>query len=235
MVDKGGEGELERIADKIVTLAKARKGEHQPYLVSALGIDLGDDLQNLKRLTNKGLNEFIQSHLGDRVTLVRLGAHKNVAAIIVGQIEEADLAEMAAKIPEPAQRFHYRFWAAFSVPLQGEVRLLDSEKFTFKDIDRTDVPEDSLVIEGKRIAAVDASNRDALIKRNIEEWLEENGLPAERFTATKRTRKQPSGAASAALGGNLLDAVLTALDRRQLQSTTLPLDVVQILLRTPLS
>lgn len=45
----GADQELARIADMIVALTDARKGERQPYLVSALGIDLGEDLRTLKR------------------------------------------------------------------------------------------------------------------------------------------------------------------------------------------
>lgn len=109
MADGDQEAELERIAEKIVNLAKARKGERQPYLVSALGIDLGDDLRTLKSLSNKGLNEFIQSRLSDRVTLVSLGAHKNVTAIIDGLLEGEELAEAGTAVAEPQRRFHYRF------------------------------------------------------------------------------------------------------------------------------
>jgi hypothetical protein len=235
LADGDQEAELERIAEKIVTLAKSRKGERQPYLVSALGIDLGEDLRVLKALTNKGLNEFIQSRLADRVTLVRLGAHNNVTAIIDGVIDGADLAEVTAAAAEPKKRFNYRFWAAFSVPMEGELRVLDPEKFTFADVAQAEVPADALTIEPQSIAPPDADNRDALIKQNIQEWLEARGLPEERFTAHKRLAQLPLAAATAAVGDNLLEAVLSALDKRQLQSTTVSLDVVQTLLRTPRS
>lgn len=235
MVNGDQETELGRIAEKIVTLAKARKGEHQPYLVSALGIDLGDDLRTLKSLTNKGLNEFIQSRLSDRVTLVRLGAHKNVTAIIDGVLDGADLVEAAAVVAEPKKRFHYRFWAAFSVPLQGEVRVLNPDKFTFEDVAQSEVPADALTIEPSSIAPSDVDNRDVLIKQNIQAWLETHGLPEDRFTAAKRLPRTPLAGTKMAMGDNLLEAMLSALDKRQLQSTSLSLDVVQTMLRTPRS
>lgn len=235
MADGDQEAELERIAEKIVNLAKARKGERQPYLVSALGIDLGDDLRILKLATNKGLNEFIQSRLGDRVTLVRLGAHKNVTAIIDGLLEGADLADAAAAVAEPQRRFHYRFWAAFSVPMQGEVRVLDPDKFTFEDVAQADVPADALTIDPQSIAPPDADKRDVLIKQNIQAWLESHDLSEDRFTAAKRLSSLPLAVTKTELGDNLLEAMMSALDKRQLQSTTLSLDVVQTLLRTPRS
>lgn len=234
MVD-GDQEELERIAEKIVALAKARKGERKPYLVSALGIDLGDDLRTLKSLTNKGLNEFIQSRLSDRVTLVRLGAHNNVTAIIDGVLDGADLAEAAAVVAEPKKRFHYRFWAAFSVPMQGEVRVLDPEKFIFEDVANADVPADALTIEAPSIAPPDVDNRDVLIKQNIQAWLGAHGLREDRFTAAKRLPRSPLAMTKAAMDDNLLEAMLSALDKRQLQSTSFSLDVVQTLLRTPRS
>lgn len=226
------EAELDRIAEKIVTLAKARKGERQPYLVSALGIDLGDDLRTLKSLTNKGLNEFVQSRLNGRVTLVRLGTHNNVTAIIDGLIEGADLAEAETAVPERQRRFHYRFWAAFSVPMQGEVRVLDPDKFTFEDVAQIDVPADALTIDSQLIAPTDADNRDLLIKQNIQTWLEAHGLSEDRFMAAKRLPKLALAVAKSAVGDNLLDAILSALDKRQLQSTNLSLDVIQTLMRT---
>lgn len=235
MADGDQEAELERIAEKIVNLAKARKGERQPYLVSALGIDLGDDLRTLKLLTNKGLNEFIQSRLSDRVTLVRLGAHKNVTAIIDGLLEGEELAEAAAAVAEPKKRFHYRFWAAFSVPMQGEVRILDPDKFTFEDVAQADVPAGALTIDPQSIAPPDADNRDVLIKQNIQTWLDARGLSEDRFTAAKRLQTLPLVVSKTAIRDNLLEAMLLALDKRQLHSTSLTLDVVQTLLRTPRS
>jgi hypothetical protein len=233
LADGDQEAELERIAEKIVALAEARKGDRQPYLVSALGIDLGDDLRILKSLTKKGLNEFIQSRLGDRVTLVRLGAHNNVTAIIGGLVDGADLAKAAAAVAEPKPRFHYRFWAAFSVPMQGEVRVLDPDTLTFEDVAHDNVPEDALTVDPQSIAPPDADNRDALIKHNIQTWLEEHSLSEDRFIAAKRLPRAPLAIARTAMGENLLEAMLSALDKRQLQSTSISLDVVQTLLRTP--
>lgn len=230
----GADQELARIADTIVTLADARQGERKPYLVSALGIDLGEDLRTLKRLTGKGLNEFIQSQLAGRVTLVRFGTHGNVTAILPGAVEpgEVPALETVAQ-PQPKKRFHYRFWAAFSVPLTAEVRVLDPDTFTFDDVAQAAVPDGALTISPDAIAPVDAPDRDAAIKANISVWLKRHDLPEDRFLAQRRLPRTTTP--SARVGTSLLDAMIATLDRKQLQSTTLSLDVVATLLRTPLS
>lgn len=228
------EQELARIADKIVALAEANKGERQPYLVSALGIDLGEDLRKLKLLTNKGLNEFIQSRLADRVTLVRLGAHRNVTAIIVGTADSNDTDTLQLAGGEQKKRFQYRFWAAFSVPPKADIRVFNLEDFTFDDVALADVPEGALTIDHALIAPTDADNRDEAIKANIAKWLEAHGLPEDRFIAPKRLPRSPI-VASGREGASLLEAMLAALDRRQLQSISLSLDVIQTLLRAPRS
>lgn len=228
----GADQELARIADMIVALTDARQGERQPYLVSALGIDLGEDLRTLKRLTGKGLNEFIQSQLAGRVTLVRFGTHRNVTAILPGAVEPGKVPALET-VTQPKKRFHYRFWAAFSVPLTAEVRVLDPDTLTFDDVAQAAVPDGALTISPEAIAPVDAPDRDAAIKANISVWLERHDLPEDRFLAQRRLPRTTTPLARG--GTSLLDAMIATLDRKQLQSTSLSLDVVATLLRTPLS
>lgn len=121
------------------------------------------------------------------------------------------------------------------MPIQGEVRVLDPNKFTFEDVAHADVPADALTIDPQSIAPPHADNRDVLIKQNIQTWLEAQGLSEDRFMAANRLPRLPLVATKAAIGDNLLEAMLLALDKRQLQSTSLSLDVVQTLLRTPRS
>lgn len=223
--------ELQRIAAKILELTDAHKADRRPYLMSALGIDLGDDLKTLKQLTNKGLNDFIQSRLAHRLTLVRLGAHRNVAGVIDQSVDpEAFDAQPEAERADN-RRFHHRFWAAFSVPSKGnKVRVLNPDNFAFEDKDASDVPDGALTVASEFIVSADANDRDEKIKENIAAWLADKGLSEERFTASKRP---PKGRAILAPSGSLLEAVISALDRRQLQSTSLSLDIVATLLKTP--
>lgn len=223
--------ELDRIGEKIVELAKAHKDEPKPYLVSALGIDLGDDLKALKSLTEQGLNDFIQTRLAGRVTLIPLGRHRNVMAIVFGSVDPS--ATDALQLAEPQKkRFQFRFWAAFSVPPRKDVRILDMEDFTFRDVDNGDLPEGAVIIEHALIAPTEAIDRDELIKANIAKWLATHELTEERFLAPEKLRQAATTPGSQA-GGSLLEAIIGALDRRQLQTTSISLDVIATLLRTP--
>lgn len=224
------EQEVDRIGEKIVELAKAHKDEPKPYLVSALGIDLGDDLKTLKRLTDQGLNDFIQTQLAGRVTLIPLGPHRNVMAIVFGSVDSSATDTLQLTGP-PKKRFHFRFWAAFSVPPEKDVRVLDMEDFTFRDVDHAGVPESAVTIEHALIAPADAADRDELIKSNIEQWLAAHKLSEERFLAPGKVRGTSTLGGQAS--GSLLEAIIDALDRKQLQTTNFSLDVVATLLRTP--
>lgn len=231
MVEINQEKELARIAEKIVGLAEARKDERRPYLVSALGIDLGEDLRRLKLLTNQGLNEFIKSRLTGRVTLVWLGDHQNVAAIIFGSVDPTTV-ELPKISDEEKKRFQFRFWAAFSVPPEKDVRVLNMDNFTFEDFARDDVPEDAVTIDHALIAPSEEKDRDALIKSNIYKWLASKELPEERFLAPQKLLR-PAIKSMVSTKGSLLELLITALDRKQLQSTSLSLDVIATLLHTP--
>ena len=224
---------VSRIADKIVRLAEAHKGERRPYLVSALGIDLGEELRTLKLLTNQTLNEFIQSRLADRVTLVRLGTHRNVTAILSGSVDPSSI-DSLQPAGEQQKRFHVRFWAAFSVPPEKDVRVLNLKDFTFEDVTQAEIPEGAVTIDHGLIAPIEAEDRDALIKANIAQWLETNDLSEEHFLARKRLPR-PTCTPTIQSGGSLLEGMILALDLKQLQSTSLSLDVVAALLRTPRS
>ena len=77
--------------------------------------------------------------------------------------------------------------------------------------------------------SADEDRRDEMIKANIASWLAQNGLPVDKFQVSKRAHSQTSHQQT----GSLLDAIIATLDHRQLQSTTLTLDVIATLLRTP--
>ncbi len=220
--------ELERIAKQIESLFEAEKEQHPKYLVSALGIALGDDLKKLKQLTNRGLNDFIQSHLSHRFRLEHMGVHGNITAVVDNAVNSAKPLQLTPS-REQSPRFHPRFWAAFSVPAKGEVRILNKDTYSFEDVPSEEAPKDALTITKDLIVPADEDRRDEKIKANIASWLDQNGLPADKFVASKRAHSQTFHQQS----GSLLDAIIATLDHRQLQSTTFTLDVVATLLRTP--
>lgn len=220
--------ELERIAKRIESLVDAEKEQHPKYLVSALGIALGDDLRTLKRLTSRGLNDFIQSRLSHRFRLEHMGIHGNITAVVDGSFNSTPPQELTPG-REQSPRFHPRFWAAFSVPAKGDVRILNKDNYSFEDVPSEEAPKDALTITKDLIVSADEDRRDEKIKANIASWLDQNGLTADKFRASKRAHSQTFHQQT----GSLLDAIIATLDHRQLQSTALTLDVVATLLRTP--
>lgn len=229
MASEESEIELERIAKRIESLFDDGKDLHSKYLLSALGIALGEDLQTLKRLTNRGLNDFIASRLSHRFALERTGIHGNVTAVVDKSIDSATLQEPTSG-REQDRRFHSRFWAAFSVPAKDDhVRILNQDHLTFKDVPIDEAPEGELTIASDLIVSANEDRRDEKIKANIASWLAQNRLHVDKFLASKKASAQTSNQQT----GSLLEAIIMALDRRQLQSNTLTLDAIATLLRTP--
>ena len=220
--------ELERLAKRVESLVDAGREQHPKYLVSALGIALGDDLRVLKQLTSRGLNDFIRSHLSPRFKLEQMGIHGNITAVVDGSVNSATPQKLTPS-REQSPRFHPRFWAAFSVPAKGDVRILNKDTYSFEDVPSEEALKGELTIGRDLIVPADEDRRDEKIKANIAGWLTQNGLDADKFQASKRAHSQTFHQQT----GSLLDAIIATLDHRQLQSTTLTLDVVATLLRTP--
>ncbi|UCI08683.1 hypothetical protein [Mesorhizobium sp. B1-1-8] len=216
--------ELERIDSKIRSLAQAFLAGGRPYLLSQLGKDLGDDLKLIK--FERSLGEYLTKRLSDEYAVILMGQHKNIQALVPNDGKAVGIETVPNA--ERGPRYNYRFWAAFSVPLEDGRRWFNLEDFTFKDVAQK--PDDTYVeIPADLIAPAEAQERDTLIKANISKWLELQGLSRDRFIAVNKPSdgKEPSAAA----GRTLLEAVIQALDRKQLSSTNLSLDVVADLLR----
>lgn len=228
--DRGCHHRLSQIETKAKSLARSVTSKKPLYLLSQLGKDLGGDLRDLKLLQDQTLAEFVAERLSDEFKLVQTGAHGNVQALI--RLVELDgqlvpIPEVSSAGEQKHPRYHYRFWAAFSVPLETGDRYLNLDDFSFS---AEPVPADGnyLQIAREFVASPEASDRDSLIRENISRWLQINGLAAERFLAR--------ASASSALKprdrkSSLLELVIEALDPEQLASTTLSLDVVAGLLR----
>ena len=229
MASEETDNELDRIAKRVESIVDDGRELHPKYLVSALGIALGDDLNKLKRLTNRGLKDFIESRLAHRFRLERTGVHRNIFAVVDSSVDSAT-PQMPTSSREQNARFHPRFWAAFSVPAEGDlVRILDQDDLTFRDVPSEEAPKGELTIAKDLIVSADDDRHDEKIKENIAIWLGQNGLHVDKFLASKRASLQTFNQQS----GSLLEAVIAALDRRQLQANTLTLDAIATLLRTP--
>ena len=122
---QNAEQELERISNRIIQLCDDALAQGRPYLVSRLGLDLGRDVQNLKLLTDKKLVEFIRSHeaLKKRYTVAPVEGRQNVLVVVRSKDETPAIKARTIEVePRSEPRYHYRFWAAFAVPSNGQSR-----------------------------------------------------------------------------------------------------------------
>jgi hypothetical protein len=230
MSDEATDAELQRIETKIIELAEAYLISGRPYLLSKLGIDLGEDLRKLKSLTSESLAQFISNRLANRFSVALTGQHNNIQALV--RAVEANIApetiESLVRTHREGPRYNYRFWAAFSVPLQRKYRFLNMNDLTFHDGDSRPDGGDYIEVEAEFIAPEVADERDKLISSNIQSWLAKRELPANRFYA--KSRGEIEGSQGSA-GRSLLELMVEALDRRQLSNVNLPLDVVAELMK----
>lgn len=230
MTDNVKISDLDRIEILISTLSDAVIDTGQPYLLSKLGKDLGEDLRRLKEITGKPLAQFLVDRFSDKYALVMTGAHNNVQAIV--RAVDGELANKDVPVVEKAQstrpRFNYRFWAAFSVPLISGRRYLNREDFLFRDLENK--PAGNFIeIEREYIAPEEIDDRNEIIKDNIEKWIRAHGFRIDDFTM--RSPRKESKATVQTGGRTALDLVIEALDAKQLANTSLSMDVVASLLR----
>ena len=222
---------LADVAQKAKTLADAALASGRPYLLSKLGKDLGDDLKIIKS-HDLTLGEFIKENMPD-YEVVLGGSFKNVQSLVRSGMGNASTdSAIAAEIQEQTRpqkstmRFNYKFWAAFSVPLQNEKRFINLDTFTFLDDDKEPESGRFEEIDPSYVAEDGIINRDVAIIQNIQRWLNDRGYPAEQFAAKPSTTSNRASSDSR----TVLHAVIDALDKRQLSSVSLPLDVVAALL-----
>lgn len=222
--------ELEKITQKIDTLARAELSSGQPYLLSKLGMDIGPDLKIIKQ-SGMSLTEFIDQRLSDRYKLIFTGIHRNIQSLILAEAQaEADAPTLSDTAKPRPERFNYRFWAAFSVPLASQTRFLNTENFTFVDEDSKPVGPYE-VIDAAYIAEQNIQKRDEKILENIYRWIDDKGFEVAQFLAKNRIKSGHSTAASHQK--TLLHAFLEVLDNKHISTLTLPLDVVAAMLKKP--
>jgi hypothetical protein len=224
---------LGTIATKIENLSEAALSTKSFYRLSDLGKDLGDDLPVLKILTRKPLSDFLRERLADKFSIVLSGQYKNVQALVRNANSPSGPAPVVlVDTQDPNEvrqnpRYNYRFWAAFSVPYRDGKRILNLKDFTFQDcpVDETP-PEGHLEIPQELIAPSAVKDRDKLITENISKWIETNRLEKSDFYAVRAQKD-----VLASTGLSVLEAVISALDQRQLANNSLTLDVIAALMR----
>ena len=235
------EKELNRIQQVIVEICKQRIGQGQHLLLSDLGKMLADDLLKLKLISKGSLTTFLRDRLPQEFTLAAIGPHRNIFSVVRSDSAGVAPSESASELrnEEPLtsettpkkRRYHYRFWAAFAVPITtpDTKRYVDVHSFAFRETKEPPL-DTEIEITQDLIAAPDIPNRDLTIESNITKWLTQNGLSQEQFLATS-SRPLEIHAKQISLGPSVLELLVGTLDNRQLQSISLPLDVVAALLK----
>lgn len=219
------------VEQKARSLSEAALTSGRPYLLSKLGKDLGEDLKIIKS-HDLTLVDFIKKYLSG-YDVVLGGRFKNVQSLVrSGDIETGIISDSTSDVQEIAEtpktkmRFNYKFWAAFSVPLSTGKRYINLDNFTFAD-DKEPENGRSEEIDPSYVAEDGIPNRDLATIQNIERWLTDKGYQAEQFAA--KSSNAPANRTSAE-ARTVLHTVIDALDKRQLSSVSLPLDVVAALL-----
>lgn len=222
--------DLDRIAQKIDALAQAELSSGQPYLLSKLGMDLGGDLKIIKQ-SGQPLTKFIEERFEGVYKIIFTGTHRNIQSIILAESSPAASVASSTKDPKPKPaRFHYRFWAAFSVPPTDKERFLNTETLNFMDVDSKPVgPYES--IERRYIADTEIDGRDEKIIENIRAWIKAKGLSEEQFFARSRPKEPTTGNVGQQ---TLLHAFLDVMDKKQIAALSLPLEVIAAMLRKQL-
>ncbi len=224
------EEELSRIETKIRELVELALKDGVPYLLSALGAHMESDLVKLKLLSKKSLADFVVDRFGNEYAIVTGGVHGNVKALVRTANQTG---EVVLPVGGGKPRFHRRFWAAFAAPIpEGKIRLLNLADLSFDHVEsseKMEVPRGTIEISTSLVPSEDAVDRDHMIIENIKKWVEEYDLDISQFIlgAPGYPDRRPNNREQT---HTLLSQFILALDKRQLSSVSLPLDVVAALL-----
>ncbi len=205
----------------------------QALLLSRLGQSLrtqGVDLQ--AALAGRKLSEVIEDELGDVILLTSSLVDPKIMSAVPKCKQPAVVPSRPE--PEPAQppipRVSPTVWAAFTKPLQdGQVRSLEIYPPSF-----TDVPESQGVllrqcIQQKdltlRAAGVTKSSYEQEVFSKISAWLATQDVELREITAETVSARHANSRKS------LFDQMYDRLSEEQRKRVSLPLDVVESLLR----
>lgn len=202
------------------------KGE--PCLISKLGIALGPKLRAVKAATDLTLGQYIETRLSDRYILVDI--KNNTKAIWPRgtpyvRSHQEDSGKTITRSTTP--RFQPDLWQAFALPIRQGRRFYDPTTDTV--FGSEEEPQEGWIeIPKSRIRSPGATYNVKEIYTNIKAWITENNLDASRFYAPATPSSKNEASAS------VLDLMINALDKRQLQNITLPMDVIAALVRARL-
>ncbi|MBD3817784.1 MAG: hypothetical protein IE912_02560 [Brevundimonas diminuta] len=211
--------DLEDFDKKIVELAEVKIKAGEPALINALGIKLGPTLALVKAQTGMTFQEYLVDRLSDQYDIITVKENTPGLWPKGRAFESAVAAYRERPNRIKPRRYQPWLWKAFADPLGGGSRFYNQTDRQI--VDAASAKPGWLEIPGRLIRQADqpASVRD--IHNRIDEWFKETGLDPTDFIdaeAERLTSKQS--------GRTVLDLVLDSLNNRQLQSVTLPLDII---------
>ena len=220
--------ELANIKERAIEIISQLHNQNRTCLLSGLGSALGADRKRIKELTGGNVLDFTKNFLGEEFDIVLIGPHGNVHALVPKGTSEDTTSPSLPQSNSGSPRYHYRFWAAFSVlPVKGR-RYFDTINFLFRDEEAEDfIPTPSQIyVANELVPPSDAADRDKKIADNIKTWLADNKQDEAKYLAKSNQHLKPSIRTASR---SVLEILLDALDAKQLQSTTMTLDAVATL------
>jgi hypothetical protein len=213
---------LEDFDAEIVRLAEARFAQGEPQLINALGVQLGPVLAKVKALTGMTFQEYLRAHFSNRFDIIEV--KRNTSGLWPkGKSSEGAVAAYAVRPPRAAgpPRYLRWFWNAFAEPPSEGRRFFDPTERRIRDAAAPE-GEDWIEIPSALIRLEEEPYNVREIHRRIEQWLADTGQAREAFEDQAAAAVRPGPAP----GRSVLDAMIESLSPRQLQSVTMPLDVV---------
>ena len=206
--------------------------EHKvPLLLSTLGnVESGRFAREAKHHA-ESLRSFLEVEVGDRVLVVQHSKRLAVIGVVPSNEDTNGIRDWDALLDEtgakPQQRrLHPALWAAFRKPIGETVDryVLAGESVRFIDVERGDEVPEGVRVDHALIVGPDAPPE--VVYEKATAWLHDNHLEVSDF------RSEATSRAGAKLPSNdLLGRMIVALDTRDLQKISIPMEIVAKLRR----
>lgn len=200
-------------------------------LLSTLGnLERGRISREAKRHSDS-LREFLQQVVGDRVMVVQHSKNPTIVGVVATNEDTIAIQDWDQLLDKTGKktaqrRLHPALWAAFRKPIEdGMDRFVErGDPVRFVDVKSGVIHPNALPVDPKLIAGPEASPE--VVYENAVAWLRENELETSKFETervARNTTKLPSN--------DLLGKLILALEPRDLEKVSIPMDVVAKLRR----
>ncbi|ETV37711.1 hypothetical protein SOJ65_18450 [Pseudomonas aeruginosa] len=209
--------------------------KNQGTLLSTLGILITKTGIQLKEvLENQKLGDFIARELSEEIEII--GAPQNPAIKIallrsLSPQSEDLIPEIKKSEPSEKNRYIRAIWSALSNEIDpGFKRVIKlGDHPQYKDIpESTNTPENHIELPSKFITTEskfpEEKLRIAELDTNIKRWAEESGISIESLVYKKQQREEKPQKSR-------LEKILSLFTQDELKRVTLPLDIVEKLLK----